>query len=139
MSALLIPDGYAAYPLYMGYSDLIGPLYRRMEGDTEWFGLRIEQRHANRGPMAHGGLIATLADIVIGRVALKAQQTKRGCLSINLNVDYLRNAPLGSWLTASALAERIGSSIGFVSCRIVADDELVAQARGILKYLAPLS
>ncbi len=136
MTSLPIPQGYEVYPLHMGYTDLIGPLYRRTHEDAEWFGLRIEPRHANRGPMAHGGLIASLADIVVGRAAARTQDPRRGCLSIHLEVDYLRTVPIGSWFEASATPVRVGSSVGFVDCQMLADGELAAKARGILKFLS---
>lgn len=131
-----IPEGYEPHNLRMGYAALLGPLYRCVRGDREWLALRVEPRHANMGPMAHGGLIASLADIVMGRRTLQLQQEqRRGCLSVTLSIDYLRSAPVGSWLEAAARPERVGGSLAFISCELLADGELVAQGRSVLKYI----
>lgn len=130
-----VPAGYAPHDLRMGYAELLGPVYRCLKDDAEWLGLRVAPRHANLGPMAHGGLIASLADIVMGRLTLRLQEQKRGCVSVTLNIEYLRSAPLGSWLEACATPERVGSSLAFVSCRLLADGELVALGHSVLKYL----
>ncbi|MFT3754472.1 MAG: PaaI family thioesterase [Pseudoxanthomonas sp.] len=129
------PEGYAPCDLRIGFVDLIGPLQRRIVDGVEWFGLRIEPRHANRGPMAHGGLLASFADIVLGRAAMLASQPRRGCVTVNLSIDYLRSAPLGAWLETTACVERSGNSMAFLSCRILADDEVCALAHATLKYL----
>jgi len=129
------PEGYREHALQMGYADLIGPLYRRIVDQQEWLGLRVEQRHRNRGAMAHGGLVASLADILIGRAAVKAREPRRGCLSVSLSLEYLSPAPLGCWLDGYATIDRAGGSLAVVSCRLFADGEPAAQARGVLKYL----
>jgi len=132
-----IPAGYEPHDLRMGYAELLGPIYRCLRDEEEWLALRVAPRHANMGPMAHGGLIASLADIVMGRLTLQLQrEQRRGCVSVTLSIDYLRSAPLGSWLEASARAERVGGSLAFLSCRLLADGELVAQGRSVLKYIS---
>lgn len=131
-----IPDDYGRYDLGMGYSDLLGPLYRAMRADEEWFGLRIEERHCNRRPMAHGGVLTSLADIVMGRLVVLQDPQQRGCLSVNLYLDFMDIAPLGCWLEAHARLERLGRQIAFTSCELRADGRLCAQGRSTLKYLS---
>jgi uncharacterized protein (TIGR00369 family) len=130
------PEGYEPYELRVRYADYIGPFHRCVKDGVEWFALRVEPRHANGGPMAHGGMIASLADIVLGRAAVRGISPKRTCLTISLSVDYLESAPLGSWLEACAVPERIGRSIAFVKCRMMADEKHIAQARAVLKLIA---
>lgn len=132
------PFGYEPYIRPIGFLNLIGPVYRRLVDGTEWFGLHVEAEHANQGPMAHGGLIASLADILLGRAAIVASSPRRGCLTANLSVDYLANAPLGSWLEGVATIERSGSNLSFASCRLFADGKPVATGRAILKHLTPV-
>ena len=134
MSANL-PPGYEPYVRPIGFLNLIGPVYRRIDNGTEWYGLRLEAQHANQGPMAHGGLMASLADIILGRAAIVASTPKRGCLTVSLSIDYLDSAPLGSWLEGMATIERAGRNLSFASCRLLADGKPVASGRAVLKLL----
>lgn len=131
------PPGYEPYVRPIGFLNLIGPVYRRIDNGTEWFGLRLEAQHANQGPMAHGGLVASLADIILGRAAIVASTPKRGCLTVNLSIDYLDRAPLGCWLEGMATIERAGRNLSFASCRLLANGKPVATGRAVLKLLPP--
>lgn len=87
--------------------------------------------------MDHGGLAASLADIILGRAAMAASTPRRGCLTANLSIDYLDSAPLGGWLEGCAVIERAGRSLSFASCRLLANGKPVATGRTVLKLLPP--
>ena len=47
------------------YIDPLGPLYGKREDNTLVVGIRVEPRHCNPGDMCHGGMIMTLADMLL--------------------------------------------------------------------------
>ena len=48
------------------FLDLVGELYLRDDADAPVYGLRIQPEHANNRGDAHGGVLITLADLVLG-------------------------------------------------------------------------
>lgn len=132
-----VPQGYQRLDLYMGFTDLIGPLYHRVHEGREWIAMRIEQRHCNRSGNAHGGLLCALADTVVGRAARYAHQPKRGCVTVSLQTDFFQPAPLGAWVEACASVDRGGGSLAFVSCRMQIDGQHIGESRSVLKYVKP--
>ena len=57
-----IPAGFELMPPFGPSHEAIGPIYFKA-GDKGWvIGMRVEQRHHNRGPMLHGGIMAFFID-----------------------------------------------------------------------------
>ncbi|GEM_PF-620991 len=91
--------------------------------------------HANYLGGAHGGLIATLADTVsfFPRHLLPSGLI---CTTTNLNVTYVRPAPLGETLTARSELLHLGRRTASVACRIVnGEGKLVAHSSATLMIL----
>ncbi len=91
--------------------------------------------HANYLGGAHGGLIATLADTVsfFPRPLLPSGLI---CTTTNLNVTYVRPAPLGETLTARSELLHLGRRTASVACRIVnGEGKLVAHSSATLMIL----
>lgn len=61
-----IPDGFAPLQLRPNpYINACGPLYGRRDGDALCLGLRVERRHCNPAGSCHGGMLATLAGMLL--------------------------------------------------------------------------
>lgn len=133
-----VPQGFEPFDSHNGFIDLIGPIYRRRLDDIESFGMRIEPRHCNTLHIAHGGLLATFADVVVSRAAAMARGELAYAVTVSLNTDFIAGAPLGAWLEGRANVGRAGSGIAFVSCDVFADQTLVLRASGVMKYLSRL-
>jgi acyl-coenzyme A thioesterase PaaI-like protein len=56
-------------------------------------------------------------------------------LSISLNIEFFASAPRGAWLEGVATLQRVGNSIGFVSCDLKIGDDTIAHASSALKIL----
>ncbi len=136
-----VPEGFERFDIRSPFIDLIGPLYRRKDTEQtqgcEVFGLRIEPRHCNYLKIAHGGLLATFADIVVSRAASEAKGTPPFAVTVSLNVDFLGTANEGQWIEGRASIGRIGGSLAFVSCEVRTEDTLVVRASGVMKFVNP--
>ncbi|MCE2919664.1 MAG: hypothetical protein LW837_06935, partial [Roseomonas sp.] len=58
-----IPEGFVPRPAGGPFLEPIGPIMIRRDHGPLAFGLRIEKRHCNSKDMAHGGMLATFADL----------------------------------------------------------------------------
>src|SRR5689334_22732028 len=98
-----IPAGFGPLRLNMGFLAAIGPLYGRWAEDRLVLGFRVEQRHCNPGQVAHGGMLATFADMLLPIASRLQSKPDLGFLpTVNLACDYLAPAPLGAWVEGRA-------------------------------------
>lgn len=60
------PDGFEAFDA-SPFFEVMGPLFVRRDSPTPTLGLVVAEQHTNRAGTAHGGLLAALADVVLGQ------------------------------------------------------------------------
>ncbi len=60
------PEGFTRVQRRSPFLDLVGELYLRDDADAPVYGLRIQPEQANNRGDAHGGVLMTLADLVLG-------------------------------------------------------------------------
>lgn len=131
-----VPAGFVPFSLDFGFLRAIGPLYCRMENGVEVLGLRVEDRHCNSVSIAHGGLLAALADILVTRSVSITRSPPAPALTLSLNTDFIGAAPLGAWLEGRATVKKATGSIVFATCEVRADEAIVFQASAAMKMLA---
>lgn len=121
-------------PAISGFISHNGPLYMRKDPDGGvTFGHRVEERHCNPLGIAHGGWIATLCDMVMPLGARAARGDSAYMLTVQMSVDYLAGAPLGSWLEGKAEELRRTKRLVFIQTLLRADGEPVARCSGIFR------
>ncbi len=129
-----IPAGFAPFRLAMGFLEGNGPLYGKWAENRIHLGFRVEMRHCNPGKVAHGGMLATFADMLLPIAARFQSGTDMGFLpTINLTCDYLAPAPLGSWVEGRADVVRATRNLLFAQGLATADGEPCLRANGIFK------
>jgi len=82
---------------------------------------------------AHGGLLVTVADMVMGVGSGFVTGIRWPHPTITLNCDFVRGAKLGHWLEGKAIVSR--RTINFCFCRteLVCDGEVVLNASGVFR------
>ncbi len=133
-----LPDGYAPFERSSPFLDAVGPLFQKIEGNTLLLGLRIEQRHCNRRGFAHGGLLVTLADLVLGYNLVRAGGNGGGT-TVNLSTDFAGSARVGDWVEARADVQKAKGSIAFANCYIGVGERRIVRASGIFHIAAAKS
>lgn len=120
-------------PLYRvsNFIDLIGPVMIREIDDRVELRLEITEKHCNIRGNAHGGLIATLSDIILGRNLAKMSRKGRYYVTTNLNVNYVNAAVVGDVLIARVDMVKAGARTGFVHGRISAGDKVITEITGV--------
>jgi uncharacterized protein (TIGR00369 family) len=129
-----IPAGFAPLKLTMGFLENTGPLYGKWADDHLLLGFRVEMRHCNPGQVAHGGMLATFADMLLPIASRFQSKTDMGFLpTINLTCDYLAPAPLGSWVEGRAEPVKMTKNLLFAQGTATAEGQPVLRANGIFK------
>jgi uncharacterized protein (TIGR00369 family) len=115
------------------YVDACGPLYGKRDGERLVLGLRVERRHCNPGGSCHGGMLTTLADmlLVLGTNVQSGQ--RRYMLTVNLNCDFVGPAAQGSWIEGRLEVLRATRSLVFCQGLLEADGQAVLRLSGIAK------
>lgn len=128
------PEGFAPFKLSMGFLEANGPLYGKWQEERLLLGFRVETRHCNPGKVAHGGMLATFADMLLPIASRFQSKADMGFLpTVSLTCDYLAPAPLGAWVEGRADAVKITRNLLFAQGMATADGEPVLRANGIFK------
>ncbi len=125
-----IPAGFTPWLPSSAFMDAItqlGPVYRNAAQDV--LALRIAPSHANMHQVAHGGLLATLADCAFGSCIV--QQTGHSVVTAQMSLDYLSSAQVGDWLQAQVQIDRQGRRLIYASCAMRVEQRLVLKANAI--------
>ena len=133
------PPGYRPLDVGGDFVASIGPLFVLHEGDRVALGFRVEARHTNTLGICHGGMMATFCDMLlpISAHVLSGELGNRFLPTINLQIDYLAAAPLGSWVQGEAQLLRTTRSLVFMQGLVEADGVPVARTSGIFKIGPP--
>lgn len=115
------------------YVDACGPLYGKRDGDKLVLGLRVEHRHCNPGGSCHGGMLGTLADMLLVMGANVQSGQRRYMLTVNLSCDYIGPAPEGSWIEGRLEVLRTTRSLVFCQGQLTAGGQPVLRFSGIVK------
>lgn len=111
--------------------DLIGPLYCRGEGVDLVIGLRVEAKHCNARGTAHGGILATLADVALGYAMAFASKPPANLVTANLTLDFAGTAKVGDWLEAYVDVQKQGSRLSFANCYITVNEQRIVRASAV--------
>jgi acyl-coenzyme A thioesterase 13 len=127
------PPGFNITRRSSGFLDLIGPAYETAYGPDYALGLFLDARHTNLGNNGHGGVSATVLDIYLGRLIAMSQDPPRMFVTVSLTIDFLKPAPIGSWIEARGEIDRVGKRLGYSRGKLFANGELIARATAIFQ------
>ncbi|XDB63227.1 PREDICTED: acyl-coenzyme A thioesterase 13 isoform X1 [Capra hircus] len=92
--------------------------------------MKVEEQHTNQLGTLHGGMTATLVD-VISTLALLCTERGMAGVSIDMNITYISPAKMGEDILITAHVLKEGRSISFASVDLTnkATGKLIAQGR----------
>jgi uncharacterized protein (TIGR00369 family) len=136
------PEGFIVVPMFNPFVDTVGPLYSRLGADPakpgggEGFrvGLRVEERHLNPGSVAHGGLMMTVVDNLMGALTHFHVGT-HAMATVSLNCDFLSAAKTGDWIEGSGEVTRRTRSMVFIRALLEVEGRPILSAAGVMKLL----
>jgi uncharacterized protein (TIGR00369 family) len=130
-----LPAGFAPLPFAEGFIGHNGPLYLHRGKDGPVFGFRVRPSHCNPMGVCHGGWIATMMDMILPLTprVTEPDLAERFMLTVNLSVDYLGGARLGTWVEGRAQILRRTGRMVFLQGLLEADGEPVARGSGVFR------
>src|SRR5258707_6914752 len=121
-----IPIGFEPHFRKSPLTDPWEPLYSKRTENAVIVGLRVAKPHTNSRGVAHGGLIATLADNAMAYSCKQLIGWASWLATISLSVDFVGTAEIGQWLTLESEVIKTGSTICFAHSLIKANDVIIA-------------
>ena len=100
--------------------------------------LTIAQQHLQQRGFAHGGLIATLADLVAGFAAVTLVPDDFGVVTSDLKISYLHPG-VGQQLKAIGWVLKAGRRLHFCEAEVWCDGLLIAKASATMAVIEPVS
>lgn len=134
-----VPDGFVRLGRGGPFMAGVGPLYCRRDDGRTLIALRIDVRHTNMRGIAHGGMLAALADSALGIGLSIACDEKISFVTVNLSTDFIAAARPGDWVEAHVEIVRIGKRMAFANCYLQVGDERILRASGVFAVMAPLT
>ena len=135
------PDGYRLPPAGFtphlsagGYSRHNGPFYQKLDGRDNYRGFYVLDRHCNSMGIAHGGLLVSFADALLGMAVYR--QTRKAPLTVRLTTDYTASAKRGDWVEGKGQVVEVSDDVIFVSALIYVGETNVLSAQGLFKAQA---
>ena len=93
-------------------------------------GFRVGPRNCNFLGGCHGGLMASLLDIAMGRNVLAATGVA-GAPTMSMTVDFVRGAVSGEWLESRARIIRQARRVVFCDSLLIGSAGITARASGV--------
>jgi len=134
-----VPPGYVETPLWDPFEAFMGPFYDKRivneAGEEElWMAFRVDDRHLNMRKVAHGGMMATFADAVLGTLAWNATN-REPCVTLSMQMNFLRGPKAGDLVECRATMTRQTRSVLFTAGEFFVDGELVMTASSLWKSI----
>lgn len=124
-----IPPGFAPVQT-KGFAGFVGPVLRGHDAEGEVFLFDIHPQHLNGADRLHGGMMMTLAAIVMGEAARTAA-AEAETRPLSLNCDFVSAGEAGERVEGRARVTRATKSVLFMSADLKVGDRILMTATGV--------
>lgn len=129
-----VPDGYEPEPEDNAFVALVGPVFRKTDGDRARFLFDAQEKHRNPRGVVHGGMLMTFMDNLLAHVVTRAVGDARKA-TMSLSCDFVAPARPGQRIEGAGEVTRVTRSMVFARGAITADGATVATGSGVWKLL----
>ncbi len=133
-----VPEGFLLHFRKSPLTEPWEPLYSKVRAGTLVVGVHLRPAHCNSRGLAHGGFLSALADNAMGLAAAEARWQQTGQrpapgLTVSLALDFLGSAKIGQWVEFVPRVLKVGGSLSFVDCLILADGQGIARGNAVYR------
>ncbi len=128
------PPGFVRLEIVSGFAADFGPIYAKREGERVWFGFRVENKHLNPRAVAHGGALATFADMQLATLMRSGLLTPKQSPTISLSIDFLAPAPAGEWIEGEIVLVKRTGRLAFTETILTAKGSPVARTKAMFSH-----
>lgn len=116
-----------------GFTEHVGMHEFRIKEGAVSVDLEVEPRHLNKGGIAHGGVLFSLLDTVMGGAVVATLNDGEWTATESMTTNFMRPALEGKRVRATGRVERRGKLTAFVKGELVdaADGTVLAFATGV--------
>ena len=137
---LSVPQGFHRLNRGGPYVAALGSLYYRKSDDSRIvIAMRIEKGHTNMRGIAHGGMLATLADCALSIGMSLACDSKQSFVTANLTTDFVDAAYPGDWVEGPVDIQRVGKRFAFANCFLHVGERRILRASGVFAVMSALN
>jgi uncharacterized protein (TIGR00369 family) len=133
------PAGFERLQRGGPYMANLGELYCRRQDGEIVIAMRIETRHTNMRGIAHGGMLASLADSALGLGLSMFCEGRHSFVTVNLSTDFVDAARPGDWVEAHIDVQRLGGRMAFANCFLQVGERRILRASGVFAVMNALS
>jgi len=128
-----VPQGYAREPLRSGFSQTVGPWYRRQDVEHVQLAFRADERHINSLGIVHGGMMVSFADVLMGQAHRKL--SGRAAVTTRMTVDFVDAARLGDLIEGKGEVTRLTRNLAFVRARVWTGKRTLLTTSGVFAFV----
>lgn len=129
--AVDIPVGFVAANFTPGFLDHGGPYYLKDVQGRVIVGCRIMDHHMNYMDRAHGGVLATLADVALSIQVYRSERPYLLASTVSMATSFMSAAHLGEWIEAEGVIDRIGKQLAYVHGAIWCGERAIMTMNGV--------
>jgi uncharacterized protein (TIGR00369 family) len=97
--------------------------------------LRIGERHLNRRGIAHGGMLAALADSALSINVARSRTPFLPTVTVSLSTDFADSARPGDWVEAHVDIQKIGRRLAYANCYLQVGEKRILRASGVFAVI----
>ena len=127
------PEGFVAFARRGLFNQHNGPFFHRPHADLVEHGFYVLSRHCNSLGIAHGGMLASFIDGLLGHAV--AVSAKAPAVTVHLSLDYLSMARMGEWVQGEAKVTRRTRDIVFAEARAFVGAKDVTRRSALFKIM----
>jgi uncharacterized protein (TIGR00369 family) len=116
------------------YPAMIGPFLARHAGAGWEYAFQVEQRHLNIGGVAHGGMLMSFIDDVLGMTVWEAAG-RQAVTTVQLNTHFIAPARLGDLVIGRGEVLRATRTVVFIRGLLTVGERTLVHADGVWKIL----
>jgi len=129
------PEGFLWEKGRGPFASHIGPFYIKPTDDGFCRGFRVRDYHLNSHGIAHGGLLMTFADGLMGATVWRS--TKARSVTMRMTTDILAMVRPNEWVEGTSHVVRATRSVAFVEAEISSGSRKVLTASAVFKIMGP--
>ena len=127
--------GWAPVGFGTPFLDRSGPYFVPADPALRGLAMRVRWEHVNYVSIAHGGVLATFADVALSYQLFLLEEGGLPITTVSMAVNYLAPAKLDDWLVSEVRIERVGGKLAHTSGRIVCGDTTLLTMTGVYNIL----
>ena len=126
-----IPQGFIINERRGPFTNHNGPFYIKKDSDRWTHGAFILDRHCNAANIAHGGMLMSFADGVLGHTVYS--KTKRAGVTIKFNSEFLSAEREGEWLEGYGEVSHVRGDYVYCNTMLKVSTRNVLSVKSIFK------